>query len=151
MEKFAQNLDSSGADLESVASIEATRQAMKLWETWLAVTYCAALLLALFLLIGGIGLVSRRRYGVNLTRMWSWLKIPHVLGVTVLTYLMNEDTVRLTKELAEGAPGPVPEQMMEMITYVVLAITWAWGMALPIFVLIWYARAKVKAEVATWD
>jgi hypothetical protein len=106
------------------------------------------LIAAVLLLPAGIGLLKRRLWGVRLTRTWARVKMVMVVGVAALTYVMQQQMwAAMTKQNAPGSPfGPMEGVMVA--TAVVFALVWGW--ALPVFMLIFLSRRKVKEHIDTW-
>ncbi len=121
----------------------------------LAVSITAAIL-SLILLIGGIGLVKRRAWCIRTIVIWALLKMIHAVPAMAVGYLLNSEMFRAMEEAAEtssGGPGQMPAGFDAMIkgfsmAGVLIGMLWAW--ALPMFMLIWFARAKIRQEVTSW-
>lgn len=116
------------------------------WHTWTVVSSALTILIALLLFITGIGLVRRRRYCIKLGRVWAVLKMTLVVvGVCVGYFIMQEQFRQMPPQnLAVGGNIPVVMGVMGLVMGAL------WGCAFPIFLLIWFARAKVKTEYAQW-
>jgi len=103
------------------------------------------LVMAALLLAGGIGLVNRRAWSVTTLRVWA---VARIVFVVVVTWISS----RMMDEMLQGMPatGASPG-MVQSFQTVGLAMGLIWGCALPILVLIWLAREKIKAETAGWQ
>jgi len=107
-------------------------------------TGVAALLLAV-----GVGLVKRRRWAVGTCRAWAVLKMVWVLANTVVGYYVQQASLSAISERTPTAAQMSPEFVDAMVV-VGLIIGVAWGWALPVFLLIWLGRGKIKAETSAW-
>ncbi len=87
---------------------------------------------------------------------WSIAKIVVALGSTAIAawmqYVIMTDISR-----AVAADPSAPAQMQGVMTGMMAAtigvmVVWGivWGCALPVFMLVWFSRAGVRAEVARW-
>lgn len=120
------------------------------FETWSVIHGVAMLIVAAILLVAGIGLVRRRSSSIDTCRLWSVLKIL----LTIEACFFTAATQRVQFEAMQSqAPGTMPfgDDFTSMI--IAATVVWAlvWGCALPVFMLIWFARGKIKAETAQWS
>jgi hypothetical protein len=102
---------------------------------------------AVLLLISGIGLVQRRRYGARLSITWAVLRM--VFGLAAA--FVNVRAQQIIMQQVSSSGGPTPPSGMMLFTGLfglVFGIAWAW--AYPIFILIWLNRRVIKQETATW-
>ena len=123
---------------------EASMALMKNWPGWLLVNALAVIVTAAILLAGGIGLVKRARWGVIATRIWVFVKIALVATSAGLGYAMQQDTLRAMPQQGFPMSG-------ESLTFVGLAFSVLWGWTLPVFMLIWFGRERIRNEVAGWN
>ena len=115
----------------------------------------AVVLLALgvLLLMAGIATVKRKRVAVKYSRSWAVARILWAFTAAVATYFIMIETIKTMEQAAADAGQPMPSgimtfmQMLGPIGAVINLIFWC---ALPVFVLIWFARQKIKEDVATW-
>lgn len=96
-----------------------------------------AALVALILLYAGILLLKRRPNAVSVVKLWAVIKTLISIVGTVVVYYYG-------LELAKTEGGSAT---LHMVT---TALGFLWAMALPIFMFIWFARASVREEVASW-
>ncbi|MBI5724755.1 MAG: hypothetical protein HZA50_12400 [Planctomycetes bacterium] len=114
--------------------------AYKTFPSWYSsfevVTFFVSFFLAVFLLAGGIMLVKRIRESTSILKAYS---IVNLLSTCVSYASM------LFGDVADKAPY---EQK------IILYMSWAIGLplsfALPVFLLIWLLRAKVKQDMLDW-
>ncbi|MFQ5491092.1 MAG: hypothetical protein ACE5GE_10250 [Phycisphaerae bacterium] len=119
-------------------------------KTWIVAGSILGLLVAGLLLAGGVGLLRRRLWGVSCYRFWAVLKILLVainLGVAIA---MHATTVEILQSSSPQG-SVIPPGLASFMTVIIPALTLIWGWALPVFMLIWLARTKIKAETATWQ
>ena len=106
------------------------------------------LLAAILLIVAGVGLTKRRRSGATMLRRWAVFKIVLVVVNSVVgafVALSQADAME-----AAGA-GQMPPGMQSAMTIVSIGFGLLWGLALPVFSLVWLGRGKIRAEVARWD
>lgn len=120
--------------------------AMIEWRAWIVASSVLGVAAAVLLLASGIAVVGRRPSGPLLMRVWAVAK----MGIAVFGAWIGYVTQQAQFEaMAAQGQGP-PAGFAGPLAYsgVVLGLLWAW--ALPVFVLIWFARPKIKAEAAAW-
>ena len=114
------------------------------------------MLIAIVLLIGGIGLTKRSPRSPKTCRIWAGLKMLLVVYTSTVTFLSTQAQMEAMQRMLEEDPN-APAAMagffgtlMAIIGPVIFVFAIVWGWALPIFMLIWFSRRKIKAEVAHW-
>lgn len=114
-------------------------------STWFLLTSILASAVALFLLAVGIFLLRRRRAAVNMCRFWAATKIIYV----ALNLFVG---VAIQKEYLAGMQGntSLPGWISGVTGGFTILFGLVWGWALPVFLLVWFSRKKVRAEVAGW-
>ena len=119
------------------------------------ITYSSAAanaVLGLLLLTGGILILRHRRAGSPTLQVWSFLKI--TVGGLFLFKSASLSRLQMDIMLNSNAMGGSEAQMIGSITsYAVwagLAFGFLWLAALPVFMLIWFNRMKVKQEISSW-
>ncbi len=100
------------------------------------------------LLVAGIKLMSRQAGSSRFCRRWAIGFLPLCL-ITVPINFAIERAAGWNAQTGGPAGGP-PEAVMLVMFILVVVFTLLWSCALPVFMLIWFARPKVKAEVAEW-
>ncbi len=131
--------------------------AMVEWGRWMVAGSLAGLGLGVLLLVGGVRLMQRRPRGRTLCLTWAALRMPVVVFGLVVGYLMQQDHLVAMQEMFASDPS-VPAAMSAMFGRFMQAgvlagsvIGLLWGWALPVFMLIWFSRGKIKTEVASWS
>ena len=111
--------------------------------------FLISLILKSCLLALGIGLIKRRPWAPQWIRTWAVVEILGSVVGTILGYFAQQP------QFAAMASQPGMQQMPPgffqgiAISSVGCGLLFAW--VLPVFVLIWFSRDKIKQEVATWQ
>jgi len=136
--------DSPGMTELTTASLQAATQhkGLQLGLTGLG------LILSLMLLLAGIGMLSRKRSSRTLSLAWSAMKmlfVPVHAGVAYYVGAPQLEAMQQDPNMAQLPQGFIQGALIGQTVFMV-----AWGWALPVFLLIWLNRAKIRAEVAAW-
>lgn len=119
------------------------------WRVPLAILQVATMLVAVLLLIGGIGLVSRKPWSKAVLLWWAGMRIPLVVGAVFMGILSQRGQMEY---LQHQAAGPIPVNSIIRISQGIgLCVGLVWGWALPVFLIVWFFRRKVRDEVAQWS
>lgn len=104
--------------------------------------------LALWLLAAGVMILQRRPASRMVVLGWAMAKIMLVLLMSGVQVVVQLDTLGAMREIMPDMDmmGPV----FWGVAIVSALFNLVWGAALPVFVLVWFARARIKAEVAAW-
>lgn len=101
-----------------------------------------ALGLAVVLLVGSIQLIRRRAVGATLCRTWGWITIPWTAASFVLNLvLLSREPEEVRQAIGGGTIG------LALNACVVIVI----GIAIPMFVILWLMRDRIKDEIAEWE
>jgi hypothetical protein len=123
-----------------------------------AVTCILALIFAVMLLIGSIGLLRRRRSAPSLLRKWVVLSLLLLLISTVLTFVTMPAQIEMarsserymTRVMPTAVKPKTDEQHWFAITIQTGIFTAVWA-AFPIVLGAWLSRRRIVHEVATWE
>ena len=112
----------------------------------------SSLALGILLLVGGIGLYRRRRWGRRVLMGWAGMKMILVIFSAALQYQMAIDQA----EAMRNEPGfqtlPAPmASLLQSFGLIGVFISVFWGWALPVFLLVWLSRRKIRDEVQSWS
>lgn len=112
-----------------------------------------SLVLAVLLLVSGFGLLKRRPWSVRSAVTWAVLKLVYSLPSTAYAFMINRAQFPAMEEAAANSPNAPPAGLYSLMgsmsaTNVIIGMAWAW--ALPIFLLVWFYRRKIKEETRTW-
>ena len=104
------------------------------------------------MLLGGIFLAKRKKKGARVLQIWSVLFILYALTVPFFTSGMMTDQMALQMTAQSGDLDMEQFQtMMGIFVKVIMVVSVVFWIALPIFLLIWFKRSKIKNEMQTWD
>lgn len=129
--EWLQNMGMSDADaqeMESDLSINA----------WLVISGIFGFALVIMLLVGSIKLLKRSQKGAKLCKLWAWISIPWILIGSAISFAVQ-------------SPIPKsPTHVEQLIAVIGAAIGFIFVLVLPIFMTIWFARSKIKSDIASW-
>ncbi|MBN1513150.1 MAG: hypothetical protein JXB13_14135 [Phycisphaerae bacterium] len=108
------------------------------------------LAIAALLLAGGIGLVRCHGHAIGLLRGWAVIKIFWVIVGTFVGLHMTRELMEEMQKQTGSGPVPGMEAIMTAGFVFGVVVGILWGCALPVFVLIWFSRRKIRNEVASW-
>ncbi len=114
------------------------------------------MVIAIVLLIGGIGLTKRSPGSPKVCRIWAGSKMLLVVYASIVGYLVQQAQMEAMQRMLEedpNTPAAMPGFLgtfMAVFGPLTLVLGIVWGWALPIFMLIWFSRTKIKAEIAQW-
>ena len=109
--------------------------------------------LAVVLLIAGIGLLRRRNWSAKAHIGWAIARLVFAIPHSGLSYVMNRDMWAAMEKAAAESGDPVPAGLAALMAsagIIGVIITFAIAATWPVFILIWFSRAKIKDEVAMW-
>ncbi len=135
---------------------EALFQAMEDLKPWMIIGAVLTLALGILLLVAGIGLVRRRAWSPTACMVWAGIKMMFVVGNTILADMAQQAQFEAMQEMMQqdpNMPAGMPAMMgsfMQVFGVFAIVVGILWGWALPVFLLIWFSRSKIKAEVAGW-
>jgi hypothetical protein len=108
---------------------------------------------AALLVIAGIGLVRRRPWGARLMRIWGVLGVLLALGsaASVGVFEARFMGAAFTSISASSGSGGGPPPQVGYVAGVFTGVIMAFLLSIfPVFVLIWFSLAPVRAEVGRW-
>lgn len=133
--------------IDSASSV--TRESLLAWHKWTVPLTGTGLLLASLLIVTSIGFLKRRRWSRTPALVFAALTIPQAITQSIVSYFMERDIWEAySGEKTTGVFGSSP---MEVVGTVLLGLGLIWNLSLPVFLLIWLNRAKIKQEVAGWS
>lgn len=142
---------SSGAQSDPI--LAAQTDVTQRYLVWNLVNSIVLLALGIMLLTAGIGLLRRRAWSVGLGRGWAIGRIAWTIPATYMGYRVAIETFAAMEKASQESGQPMPPffgVMMQGGSIVGSAVGAIFVCALPVFVLIWFARGRVRSEVATW-
>ena len=114
------------------------------------VQLCGGFLLSCWLLTAGIGLTRRREWAPRGCVAWAWVKLLFSLAGAAISVLFIGESVQQINDQMAKQPNGAPFQMTETILVVIIAALTLLVLVWPAFLLVWFARASVRQEVAQW-
>ncbi|MHC4443904.1 MAG: hypothetical protein ACYTF1_02960 [Planctomycetota bacterium] len=121
---------------------------MKEYELLTMVNGMLGLVVAVLLLIAGIGLIKRRPWSPKLCKTWAVLKMVVAVIGMVVGIIMQQSTFEAMSQQS-NVPGFGQWMFVGMLIGTCFGLIWGW--ALPVFMLIWFSRRKIKEEVVSWE
>lgn len=95
--------------------------------------------LAVYLLVGAIGVLKRNTTGGKRLIRWAWLSIVALFLLLVASYVFDDDWDFAAMSGAEAAIAAVTACVMLLF-----------ALGPPVFVLWWMHRPRIKQEIAGW-
>ncbi len=124
-------------------------------QKWLWWTYASGALagvLGLLLLCAGVSILKRRRRAARLVRAWAGLKLLYALLAVAIGFFMIPDQLAAMRQDPNLAKSPVLSgPLVEVMMFVGVALGMLWIAALPVFMLVWLGRRKIKEELSSWS
>ena len=134
--------------MASITSTAASADLPSSPQPWSSLLNMGDLVLAVLLLVASIGMLRRREWSVRAAVLWGWAKSVSAIGGTIVTAIVFRRSIPfLQSQLPPEVMGP--ETVRALIVGVV-CISLVLGLSTPVFVLIWFRRARIRAEVAGW-
>jgi hypothetical protein len=110
---------------------------------WAVVSGVVGLAMSTLLLTGSINLLRRRDSGVRYCTWWAWATIPWSVLVFVVSLMIQ---LRVPPNAQQGgAMGQAVGIAFSSCMTIVL------GIGVPVLFLAWFARGKIRQEVASWS
>jgi len=101
------------------------------------------------LLFAGVGVVSRRGWARRACLWFSGVKIVVVVLNAALGWYFQQAQFRALPSGPFGASSS--GGFFEFVTAIGVGVSVLWGWALPVFLIIWFNRGSIRAEVRSWD
>ncbi len=112
-------------------------------KIWVFGVSLIGMLLGGLLVVGGLRLRRGMRSGVELCRMWSWLAVAWLAVEMGGALWWMAGHVGEIRKLAPGADWESSVVFGILLTLIIMA-------AFPVFLLIWFSRPEIKAQLAGW-
>jgi len=139
-------------------------EALQEWKAAIVVGQLLGMGLAMLILFVGIGLLKHRRRSVRAGFYWAAAKIPFELAYNIFIYAVQKpyvdkvlDQVNQVDKIAQQTPGAPTigsgffSGLFEHAFLAGVVLNTLIYSAFAVFWLIWFSRAKIKAEVAGWS
>lgn len=105
------------------------------------------LIAAAFGLTGGIALLCRKRWSVVNLRLWAVVKILSGAVYAVTEAMVQTQLMLAGTQLTGGGVTPADVARWAFFDG---AISFIFGAALPMFVLVWFSRPRIRADCGKW-
>ncbi len=128
---------------------EVAVEALEHWAGWMMTDGILSLVLAVLCMIAGAGLMQRKRWAIRLSLAWAVMKLMLVVAEAVFQYKMSSEQMEAAAQQDPGM-GAMSDSMQN-VAGITAACTVLLLWALPLFILIWLGRAKIKEETSRWD
>ena len=119
------------------------------WSGWIIFSSLVGLAFSGVLLAIGIGLLKRRFWSRAWAIRWSVVYMAFALVNLIFNFFMQQGQYEQMMQQNNMPTGAAQGMQVASGFAVCFGLVWAW--ALPIFLLIWMSREKIKAEIATWQ
>jgi hypothetical protein len=123
---------------------------MNVWRPWTIASSGVAMALGVLLCVAGTGILKHRRWGPRACLWWAILKIPLVAVNVGVGHAIQRQTWESMQSSGAGFPGG-QGGFFSFVGPVTVVIGLLWGWTLPVFMLVWLSRRKIKADVAGWS
>ena len=141
----AQSMEAYGVSAEMYAAHQ------EKWATLSVGTSIFSIAVAAILAVGGAMLFPRKRLGVTLLKVWCGLKVLLLCVMLPVTALIQKDMADLI--MSGGVAGDGSELAASGMRIGMIIGTIVYGvfaLILPVFLLIWFSRPKVKEQIGYW-
>jgi hypothetical protein len=115
------------------------------WTSWIVIDAVAWLVLSIAMVIACINLMRHRGSSRSLILIWAILKIGYSLGDSVLSYVMATSAFSQSENAS-----PAPGGFLGLVGISGAVLNFLFYAALPVVMIIWFSRTKIKSEMATW-
>ncbi len=110
-------------------------------------------ILGILLLTGGILILRHHRAGAHLLQVWACLKI--IVGGLLIYKIssltrMQMDLMFSSEALGGGKEAETVGTITSFAVWIGLAFGFVWLCVLPVFLLIWFNRTKIREQISNW-
>lgn len=136
---------------EQEFDVEAMQAVVEKWQPVSMAMGAIYIPVALLLTVGGILLVRKRLVSAFVLRFWAILKLIVVAVNAYFQLLMAREqmAVMFTEETI-GSEAPFFQSITDVTIVVFLVLTVLWMSAVPVFLLFWFGRARIRVEMKSW-
>lgn len=114
--------------------------------------YLASGVIGILLFVGAIALLTRRSWSGRCWIIWASLKVVIVLVSSVFAALAFQAVMQSATAQAGATGGgtPVPPRAMGIFAIFPALFGAVFGLLWPTFVLIWFLRPAIRAQIRSW-
>ncbi len=120
------------------------------WRLWTVGVALIGALVSGLLLVGGILLLLRRAAAASLLKLWAVVRMVMVIVGGYVGLQVQREIMAAMHDLLGAEMDQIPQGLVAATTAFGMMFGIMFGWALPVFVLIWFARQKIKDEVDGW-
>jgi hypothetical protein len=135
---------------EAEEGVRAATEIMGAFRGWTIGFGLVSAVVSALLLVGGIMLLFRRAAAARLLRSWAIVRMVMVALGAIVSWRIQQYTFAALNETLGAEMDQVPTGLIAVTTGVGMTFGIIFGWALPVIVLIWFARQKIKDEVDGW-
>jgi hypothetical protein len=135
-----------GGEVEE--AVQVTVEITRAWRNWTVAIGLVGVLVSGMLFVGGVLLLMRRAASAQLLKYWAMVRMAMVLVAAYIGYLVQQQTFEAMNMQAQMAD--LPQGFLGAATMIGIGFTVAFGWALPVIMLVWFARPSIKDEVEGW-
>lgn len=128
--------------------IEEQAEIIRQSAVWNVASSIVGLMIAVLLFVGGIRIKRKQRRAASLLRGWAMIKILFTLVATAVSYPSAQQQMEAVQN--DPNAGFLGAGFFKLFGVVGMIIGLLWMCALPVFVLVWFSRKKIKSETEGW-
>ena len=117
------------------------------WADYMLASKVVSEIMFISVAIVGIGLLMRRRWSIWFAQAWSVLEILITLVSLGISFAVREELLRMAQS---NVPASISPQFMQQIMVASVCLSTLLTLGLPVFLLVWFKRGAIKAEVSQW-
>jgi len=124
------------------------------WFGWSLALGIPGAALAVLALSMGIGFLNRRPWSVGCARVWCVMQSVIAVGNSIIGYLIQSEMLpAIAASQSKMGSGQAASMAAFMRVVAVFSTVFglAWGLGLPVFLLVWLRRPAVRREYASWS
>ena len=129
-------------------------ETMNMWHWPLVGLGIIEMILAVVLIYCGIKLLNQHANVYSLIKRWAIAKILYSLVAVTITALTLQEVTQITTSQQPASSLGMSMAMTETILIIMFAVVTFIQLlimcALPVFILVWFGRQKVREEMMTW-
>ena len=131
--------------------LEGQVEAMDEWMPWTSAASLLAAVTAIMLLAGGMKVIKRKTSAPRILCVWAVVRIIGGLFTAIVGTMAQRAHIEAIQSEFDTTPMPLGPAFFDVMLFVGIAVGLVWAWAPPVFMLIWFARKKIKDEVAGWS